>query len=68
MGARMSYKADFYDEVITFEKYPSAGTVNIYNESGTEIDMFTNYEIGSDFDKFEEACEELIQEWKEENG
>ena len=39
-----------------FEKYPSSATVNIYVD-GTEVDCFTNYSIGSDFEKFEESCQ-----------
>ena len=44
-----------------FEKYPNSGTVNIYFE-GTEVDVFTHYEIGSDFDLFEESCLEYVEE------
>lgn len=63
MSARMSYEFDYYgEETFTFKKYPNAGTVNIYNGSGVEIDMFTNYDIGSDFDKFEESCKGYIAE------
>lgn len=69
MGAKMKYKLDLYgEEGFTFEKYPSAGTVNIYNDDGIEVDMFTNYEIGDDFNKFEIACEEWLGELKEELG
>lgn len=63
MSAKMTYEYNYFDEeIFTFKKYPGNGTVNIYNGSGVEVDMFTNYEIGSDFDKFEESCKEYIAE------
>jgi hypothetical protein len=65
MGARMSVEISYGEETYRFEKYPTAGTVNIYNDNGHEIDMFTNYEIGSDFHAFEIACQEHVDEWSE---
>lgn len=44
-----------------FEKYPNSGTVNIYVD-GHEVDVFTHYEIGADFDLFEESCLEYVEE------
>lgn len=67
MSAKM--KIDLYyggEFKFTFEKHPNAGTVNVYNEEGKEVSMFTNYEIGSDFDLFEKACREHLLEMFEE--
>lgn len=66
MGAKMTITLDFFGEIqYRFQKNPSGGTVNILNEEGVEVDMFTNYDIGSDFDVFEEACRRWITEAEE---
>ena len=50
-----------FDEMIRFEKYLEGGTVNIFiNEN--EVDMFTNYEIKQNEDRFHQACEEYLKE------
>jgi hypothetical protein len=43
-------------EHMRFEKYPSSNTINIY-VGNKEVDCYTNYEIGSDFEKFEDSCQ-----------
>jgi hypothetical protein len=55
-------------EEYTFEKHPKkdAGIVNIYHE-GIEIDCFTHYNIGTDFDLFEQSCLEYYNENLEGN-
>jgi hypothetical protein len=46
-----------------FEKYASkdAGMVRVF-VNGEEINVFTNYEIGDNLDRFQDACEEYLRE------
>lgn len=56
-----------FDEIIvTFEKYLNGATVRVF-ENHKEIDVFTNYYIGRNGEKFEAACARYIQENYEEN-
>lgn len=48
-------------EGIRYEKYPNGNTVNIY-DGDHEFDVFTDYGIGSDFNKFEKSCREHFEE------
>ena len=50
-------KMVFEIEGIRYEKYPNGNTVNIY-EGEHEFDVFTQYDIGTDFEKFEKSCRE----------
>ena len=54
-------------EELVFQKSPNGNTVNIYHcdDLDYEIDCFTNYSIGADFDKFEDSCREHYQYLKE---
>lgn len=58
-NAKMAFEHE--ESGYRFEKYPNSGTVNIYFE-GVEVDVFTHYEIGADFDLFEESCMEYVEE------
>lgn len=49
---------------LEFRKYgigDQYGTVNIYY-NGEEVNMFTDYSIGVDFDKFKESCDGTVEE------
>jgi hypothetical protein len=50
-----------------YERYPNkeTGGVNIYVED-TEVDYFTDYSIGDNFDRFEESCQEHYDAMMEE--
>jgi hypothetical protein len=45
-----------YIDEFRFEKFPNSSTVTIYVDD-KEIECFTNYNIGTDFDEFENSCE-----------
>lgn len=59
----MSITLEAFGEIeYRFEKGPGGNMVNIYDTEGYEVDVFTDYGIGEDFVKFEESCQEWVDE------
>jgi NOL1/NOP2/fmu family ribosome biogenesis protein len=58
--AKMIVEIDEY----RFVKYPNGDTINVqyrYSTDDTDLDCFTRYNIGNDFEKFEESCNEYYE-------